>query len=70
MGDAPEYARNALRKRKAETRRNVVAKEVRDGMISRAVSGIRSPGEERRKTSASRQRIAHAFGRVFGRNLK
>jgi hypothetical protein len=38
--DAPEYACNALRKQKAETRCKVVAKEFCDDMISGALSGI------------------------------
>jgi hypothetical protein len=43
---AVDYARNALRKRKDETRRKVVAKEFLDGMVSGAVSKLHKAQEK------------------------
>ena len=37
---ADDYAKNSLRKRKEEKRRNAVAKDFCDGMISLAVSWL------------------------------
>jgi hypothetical protein len=40
MDDTAEYARNALRKRRDEAKRKVIAKEFCDGMISGAVTQL------------------------------